>query len=79
MYTTINTDQLLKKLGVSGESQHQTCHLTCTAVCFIKAEANQVLLQATNLEIGIEAQCEASTEEEVVAVLSSNAFRPFRM
>lgn len=69
MYTTINTQLLLKKLELVGRVSTKHVTLPVLQCVLIAVEKSQVLLQATNLEIGIEAACEAVSEEDgVVAV-----------
>ncbi len=69
MYTAIKTKTLTEKLELV--SRVSTKHVTLPVLqcVLIEADDKKVTLKATNLEIGVEAICEATTEESgVVAV-----------
>ena len=63
MYTTLKREVLTEKLELVGRVSTKHVTLPVLQCVLIEAKENEVTLKATNLEIGIEASCEASTEE----------------
>jgi len=63
MYTTLKRELLTEKLELVGRVSTKHVTLPVLQCVLIEAKENEVILKATNLEIGIEASCSATTEE----------------
>lgn len=69
MYTTLTTEDFIQKLELVGRVSTKHVTLPVLQCVLIEAKESSVVIKATNLEIGIEATCKATTEENgVVAV-----------